>query len=188
MKVISKVRSSRSVNKALRGALKEVNIELGSVDGLITKLECEVSLIPSGALVSIMTTVNGDDKCHKEVLGVNTRGGNGDTSVRKAAGGLNELLKDKNGEIIDIYSKTVAPLPGRVYTTMIAAVNETDKGPIVKDTGARRERIKKTLELLGNSPNSLNIARVAEIFGVSRSIIYRDLEVLGYERAGIDEK
>jgi predicted DNA-binding transcriptional regulator YafY len=42
-----------------------------------------------------------------------------------------------------------------------------------------------TLELLGDSPATINIARVAEIFGVSRSIIYRDLEALGFDRAGM---
>jgi hypothetical protein len=187
MKIISKAKTSRSVNRALVGALKQVNKELKGTSGVITKLECEISLAASGAYVSIMTTINGEEVCQKEVLGVNTRGGNRDHSLRKAAESLNGLLKDKNGEIVDIYSKTAAPLPGRVYTTMIAAINEEAKKPFVKDTLARRERIKKTLELLGNAPTAINIARVAEIFGVSRSIIYRDLEALGFERAGVEK-
>ena len=188
MKVISKAKTSRSVNRALQGALKQVNKELDGVNGLITKLECEISLTAYGAYVSIMTTINGEEPCHKEVLGVNTRGGNRDSSLIKAAAGLNELLGDENGGIVDIYSKTVAPLPGRVYTTMIAAINGEPGGQTPDDTAARRERIKKTIELLGNSPGTINIAHVAEIFGVSRSIIYRDLEALGFERVGIEEK
>jgi DNA-binding phage protein len=188
MKVVSTVKASRDVNKALREAVKQVNRELKNASGVITKLECDVSLIPSGASVSVMATINGEQTCRKEVLGVNTRGGNRDRSIRKATESLNGLLKDKNGEIIYIYSKTVAPLPGRVYTTMIVAINEGAKEPVAKDTNARRERIKKTLELLGNAPASLNIVRVAEVFGVSRSIIYRDLEVLGFERVGEAEK
>ena len=71
---------------------------------------------------------------------------------------------------------------------MITAMNEEVVKPPSKDTKARRRRIKKTIELLGNAPTALNIARVAQIFGVSRSIIYRDLEALGFDRAGIDEK
>lgn len=188
MKVISKAKTRRSVKRALQGALKQVNRELEGVNGVITKLECEISLTAYGAYVSIMTTVNGEEECHKEVLGVNMRGGNRDHSLIKAAAGLNELLGDKNGEIIDMYSKTVAPLPGRVYTTMIAAINEEAMEPPARDTKARRERLKKTVELLGGAPAAINIARVAEIFGVSRSIIYRDLEALGFERVEESEK
>ena len=188
MKVISKAKSSRSVNRALQTTLKQVNRELDGTDGVITKLECEILLIPSGAHVSVMTLVNGEAECHKEVLGVNVRGGTRDHSLRKAANILNEILNEKSGDIVDIYSKTVATLPGRVYTTMITAINEEKVEPPTKDTKARRTRIKKTIELLGNAPTALNIARVAFIFGVSRSIIYRDLETLGFDRAGIDEK
>ena len=68
---------------------------------------------------------------------------------------------------------------------VIAEVKIKLKKGVADPEGANTQ---KTLELLGNAPNSLNIAHVAEIFGVSRSIIYRDLEALGYERAGIDEK
>jgi hypothetical protein len=185
MKVISKAKTSRSVKRALQGALKQVNKELEGTPGVITKLECEISLTAYGAYVSIMTTVNGEKECHKEVLGVNIRGGNRDRSLIKAAAGLNELLGDNKGEIVDMYSRTVAPLPGRVYTTMIAAINCESEAPFLKNTTARRGRIKKTLELLGNSPATINIAHVAEILGVSRSIIYRDLEALGFERAGM---
>jgi len=188
MKVISKAKASRSVKRALQGALNQVNKELEGTPGMITKLECEISLSAYGAYVSIMTTINGDEPCRKEVLGVNTRGGNRDSSVIKAAGGLNELLGEKSGEIVDIFSRTVSPLPGRVYTTMIAAVNGVSEDSSTRSTGARRERIKKTLELMGNSPATINIAHVAEIFGVSRSIIYRDLESLGFDRAGAGEK
>jgi hypothetical protein len=188
MKVISKAKTSRSVGKALREAVKQVNKELKNVDGIINKLECEISLVPYGAYVSLMTTVNGDEPHHKEVFGVNTRGSNRDNSVRKAAKSLNDLLNDRNGEIVDIYSKTVTPLPGRVYTTMIAAINEETEEPSIKDASMRRERIKETLALLGNAPTAINIVRVAEVFGVSRSIIYRDLEALGFERVGESEK
>ncbi len=188
MKVISKAKASRNVNTGLHEAVTQVNKELKNVNGVITKLECDISVRPSGAYVSVMVTVNGDQPWRKEIFGVNTRGANREHSVKKATKSLNELLKDKGGGIVGVYSKTATSLPGRVYTTMIAAVNEDETQPTVNDANSRRERIKKTLELLDNTPEAINIAKVAEIFGVSRSMIYRDLEVLGFDRGGESEK
>lgn len=190
MKVISKSKTSGDVNTALYEAVAQMNKELKNIDGVITKLGCEISVRPSGAYLSLTTIINGDRPCHKEVFGVNARGASRERSVSNAAEKLNGFLKDKNGDIVDIYSKTAAALPGRVYTTMIVAINEEPRAdaPAAQDTSARRERIKNTLELLNNVPSAINIARVAEVFGVSRSIIYRDLEVLGFDRGGEAEK
>ena len=44
------------------------------------------------------------------------------------------------------------------------------------------ERIRKIVELLNNNPSALNVAKVAEVFGVSRTMIYKDLEALGFKR------
>jgi hypothetical protein len=188
MKVISKSRTSGDVNTALYEALVQMNKDLKNVAGVITKLGCEISVRPSGAYVSLTTVINGEQQSHKEIFGVNIRRVNRERSISNATEELNGLLKDKNGDIVDIYSKTAAALPGRFYTTMIAAINERAKEPAVKDAIGRRERIKKTLELLNNAPAAINIARVAEVFGVSRSMIYRDLEVLGFDRGNEAEK
>jgi hypothetical protein len=183
MKVISKSRSSGDVNSALERTIDDINEELKKVDGVITKLDCEVSAGPSGACVVITAVVNGDQPRKKWIVGVNERGVSREHSIKKSSEKLNRLLGDKNGEIVDIFSKTVVtPLPGRVYTTMIAAINE-EVMERVGDANIRRQRLKKTLELLNNDPSAINIAKVAEIFGVSRSMIYRDLEVLGFARA-----
>jgi|Deesub1362A_J573_1020465.scaffolds.fasta_scaffold00105_96 hypothetical protein len=182
MKVISKSHSSGDVSKALDDTIHDINEELKKVDGLITKLDCEISAGPSGACVVITAVVNGNQPRHKEIVGVNVRGVSRDHSIKKASDRLNQLLGDRNGEIVDIFSKTiVTPLPGRVYTTMVAAVNE-EVMEEVGDANIRRQRLKKTLELLNNDPSAINIAKVAEVFGVSRSMIYRDLEILGFQR------
>ncbi len=188
MKVISKSKTSRRVSTALYEAVAQMNEELKTVDGIITKLECEISVRRSGAYVALMTIINGNHSCDKEIFGANVRGVNMERSVTKAAEKLNGFLKGREGEIADIYSKTVATLPGRFYTTMIAAINSGMGEPAAKDARTRRERIKKTLELLDNTPSAINIVKVAEVFGVSRSIIYRDLEVLGFDRVGEAEK
>ncbi|HDY73670.1 MAG TPA: HTH domain-containing protein [Euryarchaeota archaeon] len=51
------------------------------------------------------------------------------------------------------------------------------------DSEVRRKRIKKGLELLGNDPTVINVARLANTFGVSRTMIYKDLEYLGFKRS-----
>ncbi len=186
MKIVTKSKTRRNVNSALHAAVSQMNGELEDIGGIITKLECEIYVIPSGAYVSIMVVINGDEKCHKEILGINVRGINRSKSTANAAKKLNELLKGKKGEVVDMYSKTAVTLPGRVYTTIIAAVNcgIAGKKSSVNSASERREIIKKALVLLDNNPNAINIARVAEIFEISRSIVYRDLEALGFDRVG----
>jgi hypothetical protein len=97
---------------------------------------------------------------------------------------VNQHVEGKNGKIAGTYVKTIGSLPGRVYTTIILAVNEnTFENLRSFDSQARRKSIKKSLELLGNDPSVINLARLANIFGVSRTMIYKDLEVLGYKRS-----
>jgi hypothetical protein len=181
MRILTKSKSAGDVNSALKKVLEEINQELKKIDGTITKLECDVSVGPSGASVTITTVLNGSRPLRKEVIGVNERGISKGLSIQKSSEKMNLLLAGKKGEIADMFSKTVVSLPGRAYTTMIAAINE-EIVEEVKDANTRRERIKKSLELLNSDPSAINIAKVAEIFGVSRNIIYRDLEVLGFRR------
>ncbi len=182
MRIISDSKTSIDVSSALDKLLKEVNEELKGVDGVITKLECDVSAGPAGASVSACLVVNGNEPRHKEIVGVNEKGVSREHAVKKATTKLNEIIAAKNGELADFFVKTiVTPLPGRVYTTIIAAINETILEE-AQSVGVRRQRLRKTLELLNNNPSAINVAGVAEVFGVSRTIIYKDLDALGFKR------
>jgi len=172
---------------ALDKAVESINEELKKVGGVITSAEYEINLGVSGASVNITLAINGSEPRKKEVVGVNVRGYSREQSVKKAANLINSFLENKRGEIVSVYTKTIdTPLPGRVYTTMIVAINGYELEE-VRDAEIRRERIKRALELLNNDPSVINVARVAEVFGVSRTIIYRDLEALGFKRTSGEE-
>lgn len=188
MRIISTSKSESDVGQALTSIISEMNEKLKNIDGVITKTECEISAGPSGAAVTITLVVNGDEPFHKEIIGVNEKGWSREHSMKKAEKKLNEIMKTKNGRISDIYVKSIiSPLPGRVYTTIVASINE-DAIEEVKSAELRRRRIKKALELFNNDPSSINVARVANIFSVSRTMIYRDLEVMGYKRHALKEE
>ncbi|NOZ76783.1 MAG: HTH domain-containing protein [Euryarchaeota archaeon] len=114
---------------------------------------------------------------------MNAKGASREHAMRKAVQKMNEMIEGRDGYISDIYTKTiVTPLPGRVYTTIIASINEEVLEEAI-DANTRRERIRKIVELLNNDPTAINVAKVAEVFGVSRTMIYKDLEALGFKRA-----
>lgn len=187
MKIISKTATGVDVGSALDKAVESINEELKKVGGVITSAEYEINLGVSGASVNITLAINGSEPRKKEVVGVNVRGYSREQSVKKAANLINSFLENKRGEIVSVYTKTIdTPLPGRVYTTMIVAINGYELEE-VRDAEIRRERIKRALELLNNDPSVINVARVAEVFGVSRTIIYRDLEALGFKRTSGEE-
>ncbi len=188
MRVISKSKSGPEVGGALQSVILDMNEELKSVDGLITKTECDVSFGPLAVTVTATVVINGNAPRHKELVGVNERGVSREHSMKKATETLNRLLAEMTGEIADIFTKTiVTPLPGRVYTTIIASINE-DVLEKPHDANVRRQRIKRILELVDDNPSAINIASVADIFGVSRTMIYKDLEALGYKRTGKEER
>ncbi len=188
MRIISSSKSTAEVSSALNGVVNELNHELKTVDGTITKTDCDISLGPLGTSVTITVVVNGNEPRRKEIIGVNERGVSREHSLKRATESLNKIIENKSGEIRDIFIQTiVAPLPGRVYTTIVAAINE-DIIEAAQDANIRRQRIKKTLELLNNDPSAINIASVAQIFGVSRTMIYKDLEVLGFKRTQLKEE
>lgn len=187
MKLLSKTKGGSTVSNALSEVIKELNQELKEVDGLINKITCDLSAGPAGASVSVSLMVNGSEPRRKRVIGINEKGINREHSMRKATDKLNKLLDGIKGELVDVYVKTIiTPLPGRVYTTIIGAVNEVLLED-VQDSSMRRMRIKKALELFNNNPTAINVASVADVFGVSRTIIYKDLEVLGFKRKSARE-
>lgn len=187
MKVITKSKTGSNVGHALETLVTEINEDLKGVDGVITNTQYDISAGPAGACVSITLVLNGNSPIRKELVGVNEKGVSREHSMKKAGAKLSELLENKKGKIADVYTKTiVTPLPGRVYTTVIAAVNE-EVLEKARNSDIRRNRIKKILELLNNDPSAINVARVAEVFGVSRTMIYRDLEALGFKRGTFKE-
>jgi hypothetical protein len=188
MRVLSKSKSGPEVGIALQNVINEMNEELKKIDGIISKTECDVSFGPLAVTVTATVVINGSEPRHKELIGVNERGVSREHAMKKATEKLNQLLADKEGEIADIFTKTiVTPLPGRVYTTIIASINE-DVLEKAHDANIRRQRIKRILQLMDNNPSAINIASVADIFGVSRTMIYKDLEALGFKRAIREEE
>ncbi len=187
MQIISKSKSGPEVGIALQEVVDNINSELKTNDGIISKTECDVTFGPLAVTVTATVVINGNEPRHKELIGVNERGVSREHSMRKATETLNQVLTGKNGEIADIFTKTiVTPLPGRVYTTIIASINE-DILEKAHDANIRRQRIKRILQLVDNNPSAINIASVADIFNVSRTMIYKDLEALGFKRAVKEE-
>ena len=183
MIIIAKSKSEKEVGKALEGLVTEINKELVGVNGLISDIDCEVTVGPLEASVSVCVFIEGDEPRHKFLIGVNEKGFSRENSMKKAERRINSWLGNKGGRIAGSYIKSITSLPGRVYTTLILAVNEDMvEDPRNLDTENRRKRIKKALENLGNDPTVLNVARLAGIFGISRPMIYKDLESMGYKR------
>ncbi len=181
MRIVSAFERGHTVEEALENTTSSINDQLKSVDGLIERISFKVDVGYSGASVSIVLSINGDSPTHKEVIGVNQRGINTSQSLKKATETMNIALEHRKGTIQDFVIENIEPIPGRAYTTILVAINE-DVIEDSHDANTRRKRITKALELLSREPSTLNIAKVAEVFGVSRKMIYHDLETLGYDK------
>jgi DNA-binding phage protein len=182
MKVISRSIGSGDIESALARSVEEINRELEEVDGKITKAYVETSVFPSGWYVTINIAVSGTTPHKKSIIGINQKGRNLEHAMKRATEKLNGILANKGGEVVEVFNKTVStPLSARKYTTIVAAINEDVSAP-AKNAGLRRARLRKSLELLANDPKSINVSKVADAFGVSRGIIYKDLEELGFKR------
>ncbi len=184
MKILSVSTTGADVATALERALEKINAQLAVEEGYIKDAQYSIRIGVSSVTVSITIALEGETPVRKRVLGVNVRGYSREASVARAVRAINSELAKLRGTVVSFYKKTVdMHLPGRVYTTIIVAVNE--EALQEADTArARRSRLKQAIALLNNDPSAINIARVAEIFGVSRTVIYRDLEVLGFQRSG----
>jgi len=182
MQVVASSKSNAEVSSALESAIKEVNEALASITGEICKLSCEISTGPIEATATITVFINGDRPIKKEIIGVNEKSYTKEKSIKKADQKINELLKNKKGMIADSFLKTITTLPTRVYTTIIVGINGEEVMEDVGDVKLRRERLKRAIELLGNDPNTINIAEIAKLFGISRPMVYKDIEAIGYTR------
>ncbi len=182
MKIVTKSIVSGDIGSALKKGVEEINKELEEVDGKITKAYTEVSLSPSGGYVTINVAVSGNTPYRKSIIGVNQGGKNFELSMKKATEKLNMSISDRKGELVDVFAKAITtPLSGRTYTTIVAAINEEVFMP-ANNAKLRRQRLKNTLGLLNDDPKAINISKVAKVFRVSRGIIYKDLEELGFKR------
>jgi len=182
MKIIARSTKSGDIGNSLNKCVREINEELKKVDGRITKAYADVAVIPSGGYVTINVVVSGDTPRKKSIVGINQAGKTLEMSMKKATGELNGIIARKEGEVVDVFTKTIsAPLSGRMYTTIVAAINEEAFMP-ANNAALRRHRLRNMLGLLNNDPKAINISKVAEVFGVSRGIIYKDLEELGLKR------
>lgn len=188
MQIISSSKSDAEVSSALENAVKEVNETIAKVNGEICKLLCEISTGPIEATATITVLINGDRPIKKEIVGVNEKSYTKEKSIKKADQRINELLKNKKGTIADSFLKTITTLPTRVYTTIIVGVNGEEVVEEVGDVKSRRERLKRAIELLGNDPNTINIAEIAKLFGVSRPMVYKDIEAIGYTRYSAEKE
>jgi len=181
MKIVSSFERGHNVEEALDNAVKGVNEQLKTSDGFIEKIDFKVDVGYSGATVSVVLSLNGDSPLHTEIVGINQRGINNSQALKKASQLINIALEHRVGNIQDFAVKNIEPIPGRAYSTIIVAINE-DIVEEPSDAKSRRNRLKKALDLLGRDPSTLNIAKVAESFDVSRKMIYHDLESLGVSR------
>lgn len=138
----------------------------------------------AGATARIVTVVDESDVSPKCILWANEVGGSEETALRRAQEKINARLAKLRGEVVGFYLKFMRPpLPKRTYATLIVAINEEVPRKVGKlSLGERRERLAAVLRLLGNDPKTINLARAAKTFGVSRDTIYKDLKELGAER------
>lgn len=184
MRIISSKYGGGTVKEALDRVGKEINRKLADTPGSISSFESEINVGFAGANVRLIVTVDEREIQNKRFIWVNRGGSNEEEALTKAEEEMNPVMEKIRGEIADFYIEFVSPpLPQRVYVTMIAGVNESVPEETEELTAKeRRARIARIVNLLGNEPDAVNISKTAEIFGVSRDIIYRDLEKMGFER------
>ncbi|MCS4542023.1 MAG: HTH domain-containing protein, partial [Euryarchaeota archaeon] len=174
MKIIATSKRATTVKAALEEAQREINQKLSQIDGRIIKMHADAR--PLGG-IEISVVVNGNEPHKKRILGVNESAISAELSIKKAQDRINQMASDTKGEIADFFIKTITAPFGRTYTTMVLAVNERlIKPPNDLSAEERRDRIKSVLLMLNNDPRALNISHLAELFNVSRDIIYKDLE------------
>ncbi len=183
MRVVGVCKSGSDVKTALERAGEDINKKLAGMGGSIEKMLVGIEAGVGGAVIEIAISVSGENYVRKKIVFANERGISEEQALRNAEKNINNVLKDLDGDIADFFVKTTStPIPGRVYSTIIVAINENSQMEIPVDKGSRREILKNAISLLGGDPKTLNISKVAEVFTVSRDIIYKDLEELGYKR------
>ncbi len=172
------------MRRALERATAEINQMLAKTQGRITKLDANIDSGLAGATVRVVVAVDESDVRPKCIQWANEVGSSEETALRRAREKINAQLARLRGEIVGVYLKFITPpIPKRTYATLIVAVNEEVPEKVGKlSSEERRERLAAVLRLLGNDSRAINLAQMANIFGVSRDTIYKDLRDLGVER------
>ncbi len=184
MRVLSTTEHAGSVKRALGEAVTELNRRLAETPGRIARMSASVDSGVTGATVRIVVAVDESEAHPKCVIWANEAAGNDGTALRRAEEKLNAQLSKLKGQAAGFYVKFIRPpLPKRVYATVIVAVNEEVQEAVKKPpAGERRERLAAAIKLLGGDPRAINLSRMARVFGVSRDVVYRDLEKVGAKR------
>lgn len=184
MRILSSIGGGTSVRQALRKAAAELNGKLAETPGRIAHMKAKLASGLAGATVRVVVVVDEGGLCPKCIIWANEAGGDEGAALRRAGEKINAQLNRLKGEAAGFYIEFIRPpLPRRVYATMIVAVNEEIPERIGKLTAdERRERLAAAIKLLASDPKAVNISRIAELFSVSRDVLYEDLKKLGFER------
>lgn len=184
MRVISSVKKGGTVKEALKKTADQINEKLSDIPGSIAGIKSSIDVGISGTKVQLVATVDEKHIRSKKIFWVNEGATSEEKALNQAEERINKKIEKISGEIADFHLKPISPpLPKRIYVTMIVGVNEKVPEEIGSlTTEERRARLSEILSLLGNKANAINISKTAEIFNVSRDVIYRDLEKMDFER------
>lgn len=184
MKIVTSSEKAPSVEKALGRAIGNANERLSDMSGRISKMEAGVDAGMSGGSVSISVAVDESRTAFKRLIWANESGSDERNALERAEEKVNERMHRHEGEVVSFHQEIISPpVPQRIYATLIVGVNEEIEDQVQDLTPSeRRERLSSALQLLGNDSKTVNISRLAEVFGVSRDTIYRDLDRLGVDR------
>ncbi len=184
MQILGSTGNGGTVKEALQNAAENTNEKLSNVPGSIAGIKTDLNVGLSGAKVQLVTTVEDRKNRAKKILWTNEGGSNEAEALSKAQERLNPKIEEISGEIADFHLEFLSPpLPQRIYVTIIIGVNKTvPKETDNLNTEERRARVREIINLLGGKASAINISKTAKAFNVTRDVIYRDIEKLGFER------
>lgn len=184
VRVLTHTERASEVKQALKKTVETLNGRLADTPGCIREMEADVGVGMAGASARITLSIDEGKFAAKWLLWANEPGSDEGDALRRAEKKINDKLKDLKGKVASFHQEFISPpVPRRTYATLIVAVNEEiswDVGDLSAEE--RRERLAAALRLLGDDPKSINISHLANLFGVSRDTIYRDLRKLGVSR------
>ncbi len=184
MRIIGSIENGGSVKEALQKIGKTTNEKLSNTPGSIAGIETNINVGLSGAKIQLILTIDDKKNKPKKILWTNKGGSNEGEALSKAQEELNPKIEKLSGEIADYHLEFLSPpLPQRIYVTIIIGINETIPQTTHNlDTEERRARLREIINQLGGEATAINISKTANVFGVTRDVIYRDIEKLGFSR------
>lgn len=184
MQILGSTGNGGTIREALQEAAKTTNKKLSNTPGSIAEIETDLNVGVSGGKVQLVVTVEDKKTRPKKIIWANKGGSNEEEAISKAKEKLNPKIEKISGEIADFHLKFVSPpLPQRTYVTIILGVNETiPKKTKNLNTEERRARLREIINLLGGEASTINISKISKVFNVTRDVIYRDIEKMGFDR------